>query len=191
MSKQENATQEAEVSQAVMIALNVDRAIRRSKEEIDAGAEELRLVVKADIDTSSINTSDIVKQYLESQAYQYGIKGGAIEDEAFTEQSDFITFVNNSLVSSRFGVDNKKAGAQAVYDALVDAGHDEAQAKAVFEILAAATLTKVKATDDDLNSRLVELLTAVGETQYATIYQGWIDKEEDAATAIDLSALTL
>lgn len=179
------------MSKVNVIALNVDRAIRRSKEEIDAGAEELRLVVKADIDTSEVNTSDIVKQYLESQAYQYGIKGGSIEDGGFTELADFVTFVNNSLVSTRFGVDNKKAGAQAVYDALVDAGKDEAQAKAVYEILATATLTKVKATDDGINEKMVYLLKAVGESQYETIYQGWIDKEEDESMTLDLSALSI
>jgi hypothetical protein len=190
MNKPENAV--VPNPEVQMIPINFERKLRRSKEQIAAGEPEVILQVSDSVDMDKFNAVGLVSKVIDTELYKYAqFEGTVNEDGSLVDHDHFYTYLNNTLISQRFGTEEKKASAEVVKERLIEKGVEEAVAQMVYTILAEATLAKVKAQRPQDQAKMVEFLTACEQETYATQYQAWIDAEVEEAKPLDLSALTL
>ena len=183
---------EAAANPSTLLAINFDRKVRRSKEDIANDVPETVLTVVDSLDLNDFNYLGLLSKAIDTELYKYAqVEGTVDEDSKLVDKEHFCTYLNSTLVSQRFGTEDKKASASIVFDALIAKGADEALAQNVYEILSNATLAKVQAQRPEDAAKMVYFLNATDQETYATQYQAWIDTPVQEAKSLDLSSLTL
>lgn len=184
--------QEVAVKAARVLAINFERKVRRTQEDIANDVPEVTLTVVDELPLKGFNYVGLLNKIVESELYKYAqVEGTIKEDGKLADQDHFCTYLNSTLVSQRFGTEDKKAAAAAVFEALVEKGTKEEMAQMVYDILANATLAKVQAQRPEDQAKMIYFLNGTKQDTYAAQYQAWVDTDVQPAQSLDLSTLTI